>query len=80
MMIKVLLFAGIAEKLGQQQMIVEQHDITVQVLRKWLTQHYPAITIDLERAMVAVNEEFADDQTMLKMNDEVAIIPPVSGG
>jgi molybdopterin synthase sulfur carrier subunit len=79
-MIKVLLFAGIAEKMGQQQLVVEQHGITVQDLRKWLTQQYPEITIDLERAMIAVNEEFADDQTLLKMDDEIAIIPPVSGG
>jgi molybdopterin converting factor subunit 1 len=79
-MIKVLLFAGIAEKLGQQQIVVEQHDITVQYLREWLTEQYPAIAFDIERAMVAVNEEFAEDQTMLKMDDEVAIIPPVSGG
>lgn len=79
-MIKVLLFAGIAEKLGQQQIVVDQGEITVQGLREWLAQQYPAIAIDLERAMIAVNEEFADDETNLKTDDEVAIIPPVSGG
>jgi molybdopterin converting factor subunit 1 len=79
-MIKVLLFAGIAEKLGQPYVVVEQRDINVHDLRAWLSQQYPVIATDLERAMIAVNEEFADDQTWLKSDDEVAIIPPVSGG
>jgi molybdopterin converting factor small subunit len=30
--------------------------------------------------MVAVNQEYADRQTVLQNGDEVAIIPPVSGG
>ncbi|WP_338039356.1 MoaD/ThiS family protein [Maribacter litopenaei] len=29
---------------------------------------------------VAVNSEYAEDDVQLKSNDEVAIIPPVSGG
>jgi molybdopterin converting factor subunit 1 len=79
-MIKIMLFAGIAEKLKQQQIVVDQQDITIHELRLWLTQQYPVIAGDVERAMIAVNEEFADDQTVLKTDDEIAIIPPVSGG
>ncbi|MBI4743781.1 MAG: molybdenum cofactor biosynthesis protein MoaE [Actinobacteria bacterium] len=30
--------------------------------------------------MIAVNQEFADENTQIKDNDEVAVIPPVSGG
>ena len=29
---------------------------------------------------IAVNEEYADDETVLKERDVVAVIPPVSGG
>ena len=29
---------------------------------------------------IAVNEEYADDETILKERDVVAVIPPVSGG
>ncbi|MBR8646197.1 MoaD/ThiS family protein [[Brevibacterium] frigoritolerans] len=34
----------------------------------------------LETVMTAVNEEFADDDTILSDGDTVAFIPPVSGG
>jgi molybdopterin converting factor small subunit len=30
--------------------------------------------------MLAVNQEYATPETVLKAGDEVAIIPPVSGG
>jgi len=30
--------------------------------------------------MIAVNDEYAEDSWILKETDEVAIIPPVSGG
>jgi molybdopterin synthase sulfur carrier subunit len=30
--------------------------------------------------MVAVNNEYADDGSILTEHDEIAIIPPVSGG
>ena len=34
----------------------------------------------LKSYAVAVNEEYATDDVILKPNDVVAIIPPVSGG
>jgi molybdopterin converting factor small subunit len=30
--------------------------------------------------MVAVNNEYADDTSLVTQRDEIAIIPPVSGG
>jgi molybdopterin converting factor small subunit len=30
--------------------------------------------------MIAVNQSYAEDHTSLAANDEVALIPPVSGG
>jgi molybdopterin converting factor small subunit len=35
---------------------------------------------DLARVMIAVNESFAQDETVIDQNDRVALIPPVSGG
>jgi molybdopterin converting factor small subunit len=40
----------------------------------------PALRDLLPRAAVAVNEDFADDDTPIPPGVEVAIIPPVSGG
>ncbi len=52
---------------------------TVEVLRKELMTRYPAFG-DLRSVMIAVNSEYANDDLQLTASDEVALIPPVSGG
>jgi molybdopterin synthase sulfur carrier subunit len=34
----------------------------------------------MDTVMTAVNEEFAPDDTVIEDGDEIAFIPPVSGG
>ncbi len=41
---------------------------------------HPAIIRDASRLMVAVNDEYQDHDYVLHDNDEIALIPPVSGG
>ncbi|MGH2645059.1 MAG: MoaD/ThiS family protein [Chitinophagaceae bacterium] len=48
-------------------------------LRKNLEQQFPAIK-NVATYMVAVNNEYAANDLILHVNDEIAIIPPVSGG
>lgn len=48
-------------------------------LRKNLEQQFPALK-KLSTYMIAVNNEYAGDEIILKAQDEIAIIPPVSGG
>ncbi len=49
--------------------------LTAEVLRL-----YPALTSDVSRLVVAVNEEYQDHSHTLHDGDETALIPPVSGG
>ena len=79
-MIKVLLFASAAEKLNQQELVVEQEVSTVQELVDWLQLNYPIIQKDLQHSMIVVNEQYCNKETQLSNEDVVAIIPPVSGG
>lgn len=53
---------------------------TVADVRRLLSERYPRLGKALGTMRVAVNEEFARDDRVLKSNDEVALIPPVSGG
>ncbi len=47
---------------------------------KWtLEQKYPRLR-QLASYMVAVNNEYAGDEYAISQRDEIAIIPPVSGG
>ncbi len=44
-----------------------------------LEQQYPKLK-ELACYMIAVNNEYATDETLIYEGDEIAIIPPVSGG
>ncbi|MGL6022222.1 MAG: MoaD/ThiS family protein [Chitinophagaceae bacterium] len=39
-----------------------------------------SLTQNLSSLMVAVNQTYAEDKTRLFPKDEIALIPPVSGG
>ena len=52
---------------------------TVENLKDLLKANYPNLK-NIDDFAVAVNEEYATNEILLKDNDVVAIIPPVSGG
>jgi len=52
---------------------------SVAELKTHLGTHYPAMK-ELTSLLIAVNEEYGDDTYVLKEKDEIALIPPVSGG
>lgn len=52
---------------------------TVAALKMYLTKHYPALE-KLTALAVAVNNNYANDTQEIQPNDEIALIPPVSGG
>jgi molybdopterin converting factor subunit 1 len=82
--IKVLLFAGLKEQLQTDVLHIDvtryEDGLTLKQLKQQLQQDYPEISEALSQAMFAVNEQFAADDTLLRENDQVAVIPPVSGG
>lgn len=77
-MIKILLFAQYQEAIGQSEVIMEASEVTVQQVKEYLEGQYSLTS--LQQTMVAVNEEFATDETIVKSGDTVALIPPISGG
>ena len=48
-------------------------------LRRFLIGTYPEMS-KLSSLAVAVNSEYAEDERELNQEDEIALIPPVSGG
>ncbi|HZG10993.1 MAG: molybdopterin converting factor subunit 1 [Kurthia gibsonii] len=77
-MISILFFAQLQESMGQSQMEVPLEGKTVAEVKTWLEKEYPLLS--LGQVMTAVNEEFARDQTIVNEGDQVAFIPPISGG
>ena len=53
---------------------------TVGYLAEEMIRHHPTLTRDAARLVVAVNQEFQGHDYALSDGDEVALIPPVSGG
>lgn len=57
--------------------------ITLRELGELLVRKYPGLQPVLENSIYAVNMEYFeknDDQVRVKAGDEVAVIPPMSGG
>ena len=80
MKVKVLAFGIAKEIMGGAT--VETHlngEPTVAALKQQLEATYPKLH-ELSSYMVAVNNEYALPAVVLQTGDEVAIIPPVSGG
>jgi molybdopterin converting factor subunit 1 len=81
MKLTVKLFAAARELAGSGETQIELPiGATVGELRSALIVATPSLAALAERSMVAVNEEYASDATLLRESDVVALIPPVSGG
>ena len=76
-----LLAFGIAKDIfGGSSVTVDMlNDATVSNLKYLLEQQYPRLK-QLGTYMVAVNNEYALDGDTIHERDEIAVIPPVSGG
>ncbi|BAU54163.1 MoaD/ThiS family protein [Mucilaginibacter gotjawali] len=80
MKIKVLAF-GIAKDIfgGSSVSLELANDSTVYNLQYLLEQQYPKLQ-QLKSYMLAVNNEYALPGDTIHERDEIAVIPPVSGG
>lgn len=81
MLVSVQLFAAARDRIGRSSIQVEVGEgATVHELRCRLSEDYQQLSDIVPRAMVAVNTEYARDDQLLRAGNEVALIPPVSGG
>ena len=81
MKLKVRLFASFRQAVGAGEVRVNlASDARVRDVLAAMRREYPALGAGLENAMVAVNLEYVGPDYRLSDGDEVAIIPPVSGG
>ncbi len=81
MTVQVLLFAGLRDLVGSETISVELiPDATIADLRQMIAINYPELAALANRSQVAVNYEFAENDRIIQKTDELALIPPVSGG
>lgn len=80
MQIKITAFGITRDIVGTHTLELELNKgASVSDLRTALGKAYPRLA-DLTSLAIAVNQEYAQNDIQLSENDEVVLIPPVSGG
>ncbi len=82
-MITVRFFAMLKNKVGREVIEIPcEGEITLRELQDTIIKEFPEISEYLsgKRVLVSVNQEFAEPDSVVKDGDEVAFLPPFSGG
>jgi len=81
MKLTIKLFALAKETYGRDTIALDlPAGATVAELRRGMIAEIPALAPLMSQILFAVNSEYAIDEKPLSVGDEVACIPPVSGG
>ncbi|HWE97302.1 MAG TPA: molybdopterin converting factor subunit 1 [Tepidisphaeraceae bacterium] len=81
MRITIRLFAILRERCGINELALDlPQGSTVAAARDEFQRRFPQSSDIMARAAYAVNRSYAPVTTDLQEGDEVAVIPPVSGG
>lgn len=79
--VKVLLFGAAADRAGTRQIEISVDDgTTLGDLWPALTDRYPELAPMRNTLAFAINREYARMHETISSGDEVAVLPPVSGG
>lgn len=76
---KIKAFGITKDLLGAKDTLIEIRGQTVRDLRTELGERYPEL-LGLKSLYIAVNSDYAEEDQILTAADEIALIPPVSGG
>ena len=79
--IKVKLFAILRERVGESEItITVPSGITVNHLNSEILKKYPQLKPFSNKFVTSVNCKVTTGDTVITSKDEVALLPPVSGG
>jgi molybdopterin synthase sulfur carrier subunit len=79
--VRVLFFAGVKDAVGTEQVVLTLPEgASIAEMRGRLKGRFLRAAPHIDGSRLAVNQVFANDSDILSDGDEVAVIPPVSGG
>jgi len=79
--IKVRLFANLRELVGEKEIIITvPSGITVGYLNNEILKKYPQLKSFSNKFVTSVNCKVTTGDTIITSSDEIALLPPVSGG
>ncbi|MBX7145864.1 MAG: molybdopterin converting factor subunit 1 [Alphaproteobacteria bacterium] len=84
-MVKILYFSWVRDKINKEQedIFLPKNILTVKDLCQWLVKNnssYATIFKNTKLIKVAINQEYASFNDLIKDTDEIAFFPPVTGG
>jgi molybdopterin converting factor small subunit len=80
--LKITLYGKLGEAVGREIAFDDMPGRTVAHLRRTLAERHPALAADLlsPRVRACVNDALVGEDWVLSRGDELALLPPVSGG
>lgn len=79
--IKVRLFANLRELVGEREItITVPNGVTVSYLNNEILKKYPQLKSFSNKFVTSVNCKVTSGDTIINNSDEIALLPPVSGG
>jgi molybdopterin converting factor subunit 1 len=79
--IKVRLFANLRELVGEREItITVPSGVTVSYLNNEILKKYPQLKSFSNKFVTSVNCKVTSGDTIINSSDEIALLPPVSGG
>lgn len=79
--IDLRLYASVKDLLGKDTIGVDwTYNMTAGDLRKKLYDSFPILSIVNAQFAISVNRRAADERELIQKTDELAVLPPVSGG
>ena len=82
MRVKLVFYGGLKRKVGarEQELSLDSNELTVEKLLDALAQRYPQLRGSLPSVACAVGSQIVGREHHIRDGDEVALLPPVSGG
>lgn len=77
---RVLFFAHLKDVTGCEFMELDLESAHADTLWEHLIRAYPGLAQHRNSVRLACNGEYVDPETRFRAGDELALIPPVSGG
>ncbi|MFD0586392.1 molybdenum cofactor biosynthesis protein MoaE [Paenibacillus sp. GCM10027627] len=79
---KIKLFAGLQERLGSRELLLtlSEEIVSAAELKEQIISLFPEQAALVRVSFVARNHSYAPDEQPLHVNDDLALLPPVSGG
>ena len=79
--VSIKLFASLRQAMNSDEIKIDlDNEITVLEMKTILFENFPNLKKSNIPFYVAVNHKYVTDSDVITTNDEIALIPPVSGG